>query len=574
MSRTTTYSLRPLDKREWKGTLEGAFRVHLNRQDMNSLDLQAGDFCMLSCSATGNSGLAIAWPSADPKLSQRIVRVSDALRDAYRLSLEDRVQIEKSADKRIRATTVHISPVDNTGLLEGFRSTQSLMFAVSFGLASIETLSESLNLEVQPKGGLAKRKPARVFKIDRIEPQTSASELYVFDEGTSVVFPDGDSAISRVDKISSDATEVISVEVNTEGIGGLEHQVKILNEQLSAVLNPGRTFRFRMPNKIHRSRGIILHGPEGTGKTLLLERFADASWKKVHWVDDGILGAKSTESCKALERIFTDARASQPSLIALDGYEELFGNAEDENSTSRPVRTLISEMKKTMGSDVVVIATAINLRSLPKRLRAADTFRTSLELPMPDAKTRTKILNAVLQSQKHETLYTQIGERTHGFTGRDLVELCTVALEHTQHRLEKSIAETGRLAPASEDSCEQNGEKNAESSESGAEYDVDLVDHMSVTDFDEAKLIVRPTPMKEVFLETPKITWDDIGGAENVKDALRKVTVYPFKVSNCVTLQRLARQLSLLCVESIGVVQCITPTKICLLLTAFSTLGQ
>jgi hypothetical protein len=144
MPPSTTFSLRPLGKGEWKGTLEGAFRLHLNLKDMAALELQPGDFCYIS-KTDGVPGLAITWPSPDPKLSQRIIRVSDTLRDLYQLSLDDRVEIRKSDDTRVPASIVHVSAVDQVPLSEGFKHIEALSFAINLALGKASILSVRVN---------------------------------------------------------------------------------------------------------------------------------------------------------------------------------------------------------------------------------------------------------------------------------------------------------------------------------------------------------------------------------------------------------------------------------------------
>lgn len=49
-------------------------------------------------------------------------------------------------------------------------------------------------------------------------------------------------------------------------------------------------------------------------------------------------------------------------------------------------------------------------------------------------------------------------------------------------------------------------------------------------DLSNAMVVVRPTAMREVFLETPKTRWDDIGGQHHVKRSLKQAIEWPFKV--------------------------------------------
>ena len=57
-----------------------------------------------------------------------------------------------------------------------------------------------------------------------------------------------------------------------------------------------------------------------------------------------------------------------------------------------------------------------------------------------------------------------------------------------------------------------------------------IVVEVQEADLNEALLEVRPTAMQEVFLETPKVQWSDIGGQQEVKRALRQAVEWPLKV--------------------------------------------
>jgi transitional endoplasmic reticulum ATPase len=48
-------------------------------------------------------------------------------------------------------------------------------------------------------------------------------------------------------------------------------------------------------------------------------------------------------------------------------------------------------------------------------------------------------------------------------------------------------------------------------------------------DFENALRMVEPSAMREVLVEVPKVKWEDIGGLENVKQALKEMVEWPLK---------------------------------------------
>jgi hypothetical protein len=74
--------------------LEGAFRVPIPLKELRSLGLKAGDPCQLRSEDGKKTGVGIAWQTPDSRDSgKRILKISDALKDAYGFSLEDKITI-------------------------------------------------------------------------------------------------------------------------------------------------------------------------------------------------------------------------------------------------------------------------------------------------------------------------------------------------------------------------------------------------------------------------------------------------------------------------------------------------
>ncbi|KAF2086572.1 AAA-domain-containing protein [Saccharata proteae CBS 121410] len=356
--------------------------------------------------------------------------------------------------------------------------------------------------------------------ISKLEPQVlmRAERVYV-------------KAIDPVD----DLPKPESFEIDAEGIGGLQKQLNYLNEQLRTLTWEIR--RQKYPSSLLRSTGVLLHGSKGTGKSLLLSKLADAPWNSIFRAHE-LLAGTSEKRQSTLRKIFEDAKAHQPSLILFDKLEAFFPRNDD--GVSVLATCLANEVEKLGTAQVLIVGTTTRLVDVDATLRNTDVFSLEIEVPVPDGNARVAILK-VLERQgwpiANEVAET-IGGRTHGFVGRDLRALYENALKNACDR-HIDLEEYAQLKGSSTEcdgipaSTRQEGLQEATpppEPEPSKEREVEeQAMEVLLRDFEAALQVVRPTAMNEVFLETPKVRWSDIGGSESVKEALTEVTEWPFK---------------------------------------------
>jgi transitional endoplasmic reticulum ATPase len=112
--------------------------------------------------------------------------------------------------------------------------------------------------------------------------------------------------------------------VSWDDIGGLEKVKQSITEMVVWPLEKPHVFR-RMG--ISPPLGIILHGPPGTGKTMLAKAAASASrCNFLNLSASDLMRAEFGESEKAISRAFETARALSPCLMFIDEFQSLFGN--------------------------------------------------------------------------------------------------------------------------------------------------------------------------------------------------------------------------------------------------------
>lgn len=329
--------------------------------------------------------------------------------------------------------------------------------------------------------------------VDSIKPLPSEKNAVYFNPGITEV------AIS-VDIANAQPPELNASELRLEatGIGGLKDQIEIINDELAFFSDAALGL-----NDYHLlgPTAFLLHGLEGTGKTLLLETMAGCSWQEVHRIN---ATTHPKGQSKALSEVFEGALDSQPSLIIMDNLDKFLAKAD------ALVEQLRIELAKLQGTQVVVAAAARSIYDVDASLRTMSGFATEIELSAPNVSQREDILRQIIGS-KHslEGIDTfALAERLHGFVGRDIHKLCGLARKRRAKLFRDSLPVEQRKS-----------------------FGMLLASQVFVAqvDFDAVIDQVQPTVLKGSILEVPKVRWADIAGVDHVRELLEAITIRPFK---------------------------------------------
>lgn len=306
-------------------------------------------------------------------------------------------------------------------------------------------------------------------------------------------------------------------------IGGLDSQISRLKTELLSALHQSHHFA-RVSLK--PPRGVLLYGPPGTGKTLMLKAIASEIKAQAFVVSGSVVGRYMGESEAAVRKVFADARKNQPAIIFIDEVDALAPKrADGEASEGRVVTTLLTEMdgmeisEDGISTKVVVVAATNRPNSIDEALRRPGRFDKEIEIGIPDAEARRQILGLLMkkipfkadpETRKDREEYVKaLAGRTHGYVGADLENLVRGGFTNALKRLGVGRQETAVMEDDNE-------------AEAPTLYEEDM--ELAFKD-------VRPTAMREVFLEAPNVRWSDIGGQEEVKQRLREAVEWPLTVS-------------------------------------------
>ncbi|RAP46875.1 MAG: ATPase [Methanosphaera sp. rholeuAM74] len=299
------------------------------------------------------------------------------------------------------------------------------------------------------------------------------------------------------------------IDVSYEDIGGLENEVKKIREMVEIPLKRPELFK---QLGISAPKGVLLHGPPGTGKTLLAKAVANET--NAHFIlinGPEIMSKYVGGSEEQLRELFEEAEENSPSIIFIDELDaiapkraEVTGDV--ERRTVAQLLTLMDGLKSR--GEVVVIGATNRPDAIDEALRRPGRFDREIEIGVPDKDERKEILEIHTRRMPldDDVNLDKITNVTHGFVGADLQALCKEAAMLVLRRILPEI-QTDKEVPA--------------------EVLEKMVLHQK--DFKEALKEIQPSALREVMVQIPDVTWDDVGGLENAKQELKEAIEWPLK---------------------------------------------
>ena len=232
-------------------------------------------------------------------------------------------------------------------------------------------------------------------------------------------------------------------DVKWEEVGGLEDVKRELQEAVEWPMKyPGLYDKLghNMP------RGILLHGPSGTGKTLLAKAVAtqsEANFVSVRGPE--LLSKWVGESERGIREIFKRARQSAPCVVFFDEIDSIApirGAGGETAVTERVVSQLLTELDGMENMHGVVVLAATNRADMidPALLRPG-RFDKIIQIPLPDKESRKSILK--INAEKIPTIsdtndpqhvdFEKLAEMTDGLSGADTAAIANTPVSLVIH---------------------------------------------------------------------------------------------------------------------------------------------
>jgi transitional endoplasmic reticulum ATPase len=450
----------------------------------NELNLKPGDIVEI---AGEQSTAAIVWRCRPEDANLGVIRIDGIIRKNAGVSLGDRVTITK----------VETQPCERLVLSPVMAKQQKVRFGPG--------------IEGFARRGLNKRP---VVAGDRIfiPGMTLFAEALPFaivstnPKGIVQVLPDTE-IIIKEDAVDEEEAGQIQT-ISYEDIGGVGEALVRIREMIELPLKHPILFR-RLG--IDPPRGVLLHGPPGTGKTLIAK--AVASETKAHFTSINgpeIISKYYGESEKQLREIFDEAAANAPAIIFIDELDSIAPKREDVTGEveRRVVAQLLTLLDGMEGRDNVVVIGATNRRdAIDPALRRPGRFDRELEIGVPDKNGREEIINIHTRGMPISDDF-DIGwllDNSYGFVGADISALVREsAMKALRRYLPEIDLDEEHIPP-------------------------EVLEKMEVTmsDFRQAIKEIEPSALREIYLEVPEVSWDEVGGLEEVKERLKESIEWP-----------------------------------------------
>ena len=451
----------------------------------NGLDLKPGD--IIEIKGENRSTAAIYWRSRPEDAKMDIIRVDGIIRKNAGVSLGDKVTVSK-VDAKI-CTKLVLSPV----------------------MANKQKVKFGPGIEGFARRGLNKRP---VVAGDRIfiPGMTLFAEALPFavlqTTPKGIVQVNSDTDIVIKDEAIDDEDVGQSQGITYEDIGGIGSQLLKVREMIELPLKHPELFR-RLG--IDPPKGVLLHGPPGTGKTMIAK--AVATETNAHFtVINGpeIISKYYGESEKQLREIFDEAANNAPAIVFVDEIDSICPKREDVSGEveRRVVAQMLTLMDGMQGRDNVIVIGATNRRdALDPALRRPGRFDREIEIGVPDREGRKEILDVHTRQMPIADDFDVdwVLENSYGFVGADLAALVReAAMKALRRYLPEIDLEEDTIPP-------------------------EVLEKMEVRmdDFRVAIREIEPSALREIYVEVPDVSWESVGGLTEIKERLKESVEWP-----------------------------------------------
>ena len=420
------------------------------------------------------------WPGSPEEYGTSIIKIDGMTRQNIGAGIGDKIKI-KSVEAE-SAEQIVLSPTEKIAA-EGLQE-----YMVYNYLNHVFTTGDIISLNTQMGG-----------RVQFIVTSTKPSKPVIVTEKT----------IFKLGSMTK-AVDTTVPHITYDELGGLKKEVQKIREMVELPMRHPELFE---KIGVEAPKGVLLYGPPGTGKTLLAKAVAGET--NAHFISlsgPEIMGKYYGESEERIREIFNQAEENSPSIIFIDEIDSIAPKRDEvsgevEKRIVSQLLTLMDGMKSR--GKVVVIAATNRPDSIDPALRRPGRFDREIEIGIPDEEGRNEILSIHTRGMPidEKVDLKQIAKTTHGFVGADLEVLSKEAAMRSLRRILPEI------------------DLDEDKISSEILQKIQIVNE----DFRDALKEVRPSALREVQVQIPNISWDDVGGLDELKEELREAVEWPIK---------------------------------------------
>ena len=455
--------------------------IRIDADIVKEMDIHPGDVIEIIHPSSNKRTAALFWSDYKEDKGTKIIRIDSSIRRNINASIDDFVRISK-----IEASIAE--RVTFAGLEEAII------------LRNAQQLANILENRVITKGDIlsfyAMGSRVNLVVID-FTPKSDAVRI---DDQTKILLSP---------KSHKELEELERTRVTYEDIGGLEEEIQRIREMIELPLKHPELFK-RIG--IEPPKGVLLHGPPGTGKTLLARAVAyetDAHFITISGPE--IMSKFYGQSEENLRKKFEEAKEMAPSIIFIDELDSIAPKrgevtGEVERRVVAQLLSLLDGLERR--GEIIVIGATNRVNDIDPALRRPGRFDREIVIGVPDTDGRHEILLIHTRGMplNGDVDLKLIAERTHGFVGADVEALCK---ESAMLAIREILPKFDFDKPIPMEILEQL--------------------QIRMENFLHALNSIEPSALREVLIQQPKETWDDVGGLEDAKQQLREVIEWPLK---------------------------------------------
>jgi transitional endoplasmic reticulum ATPase len=459
-------------------------RARLDGQTRVELNLSPGDIIEIKGHKTT---AAVVWRSHPGDEGKGIIHIDNLTRKNAGVSIGDKVTIKKA----------EVKPAKQVTLAPAISQDQQIQFG-----DGIDALA---------KRGLLKRPVVQgdIVVVPNIALFGNALPFSILATNPKGIVLINEETQIKVNEEAAAQAAMAGPQISYEDIGGLREALTNVREMIELPLKHPELFD-RLG--IDPPKGVLLHGPPGTGKTMIAKAVANESGAQFYTINGPEIMSKFYgQSEENLRKTFEEAEKNAPSIIFIDEMDAIAPKRDEVQGEveRRVVSQMLTLMDGLKGRGKIIVIGATNRPdSVDPALRRPGRFDREVEIGVPDKQGRLEILQIQTRNmpKAEDVDLEELADMTYGFVGADLMAL---AREGAMKALRRYLPEIDLDQPVP----------------------TELLERMMVTldDFKGALKVVDPSALREFLVEVPNVTWETVGGLSDVKQQLKEAVEWPLE---------------------------------------------